>query len=284
MSFVVLLRKLPDHILINYPYSLIKSFFYKISDSQELKKSRRLIGTYQSSIEPKISVYIPTYNRKELLLERSIASILSQTYTNFELIIVSDGSDDGTDEAIHAIKDSRVKLYRLNRGLNYRYPNKAIYHWFAGPVEAANLALSKVTGDWVARNDDDDIWLPDHLRDLYCFAKNGDHEFVSSDYMVENGANSHIVSASMETQRIGGTQTWLYRSGLKGIKYNIDCWRKQYNRVNDTDLQDRFYKIGVRIGYLEKVTTIVKIRPGETNIGSKAYLESAQKYEKFYGE
>ena len=262
----------------------IHSDGHKISDKIELKKARKVIRFNKTNSDPKISVYIPTYNRKELLLERALPSILSQTYENFELIIVSDGSDDGTDEAVNSIKDSRVKLYSLNRRLNYRYPNKAIYHWFAGPVEAANLALSKITGDWVARNDDDDIWLPDHLMEIYSFAKNNNYEFVSSDYLIDSGTASTVISASKDTQRIGGTQTWLYRSELKGFKYNIDCWRKSINRVNDTDLQDRLYNSGVRIGYLEKVTTIIKARPGELHIGSKAYIDSAKNYEKFYGE
>ena len=85
-----------------------------------------------------------------------------------------------------------------------------------------------------------------------------------------------------QTPRIGGTQTWLYRSYLKFFKYNIDCWRKSYNRVNDTDLQDRMFKSGVRMGIVDKVVALVLPRPGEVSVGLEAYrLTEEQKNKHF---
>src|SRR5690606_29369756 len=151
-----------------------------------------------------------------------------------------------------------------------------------GPVVAANVALTKIRGQWIARNDDDDVWLPDHLEKLLRFARAHDYEFVSSSYVTIIDGEERVIDASKDDPPIGGTQTWLYRSYLKFMRYNINCWRKAWNRVNDTDLQERFVDAGVRCGYLEDVTTIITPRPGETQVGSKAYLGNPQKYETFF--
>jgi glycosyltransferase involved in cell wall biosynthesis len=275
---------IPDQALINILFSSTKSCFYKVHDKFNLLKGRRQKGDWATNKNPLISVYIPTYNRADLLLSRALPSVLGQTYKNFELIIVSDGSTDDTRSRVEAINDPRIKFYELSRQA-YRYPNKAIYHWFAGPVIAANHALDRCKGSWIARIDDDDIWMPDHLQTLLDYAIIKNYEFVSSDYKIifNNGAEK-IVSEANSYPPIGGTQTWLYRNYLTNIKYNIDCWRKSFNRVNDTDLQDRFFKAGVKIGYLAKVTTLIEPRPGEDVVGSQAYLKNSSLYENFYGE
>ena len=81
-----------------------------------------------------------------------------------------------------------------------------------------------------------------------------------------------------EKPPIGGVQTWLYRSYLKFFKANINCWRKSWNRVNDLDLQNRFYLAGVKMDYLNLSTCIIKPRPGETEIGIKAYKSKPDEY------
>ena len=162
---------------------------------------------------------------------------------------------------------------------------KSIYHWYAGPVLAANLALEKLKGDWIARNDDDDVWTTDHLEKLLNLAIKGNYDLVSSHYKVTDDQGTRVLTAfdnPKDYTKIGGTNTWLYKSYLKCIKYNIHCWRKNYFRVNDTDLSQRFYFSGIKTGYLEEVTTVMYPRPGEGLIGSKAYLMDEKAYEKFY--
>ncbi len=225
--------------------------------------------------DPLISVYVPTYNRAGLLMERCVKTVLAQTYANFELIIVGDHCTDRTEALVREVDDSRVRFFNIpKRG--YRYPPTAENHWLAGPVVAANQALSMIRGKWIARIDDDDMWTADHLETLLRFAQAGDYEFVSASYLAERHGNQVIVDVKDSSPRIGGTQTWLYRSYLNFMKYNIDCWRKSWNRVNDTDLQDRMYKAGVRMGYLEKVVAMVLPRPGESTIGLEAYRGRAQ--------
>jgi glycosyltransferase involved in cell wall biosynthesis len=273
------LRKLPDNIIVNYIYSMIKNRYYSISDYIKYKKSKKNMILKKN---PLISIYIPTYNRSQLLMERAIKSVLNQTYTNFELLIIDDGSTDDTEIKVMSIEDKRIKYYKINRTEKYRYPNKAIYHWFSGPVVAANFALKKLQGDWIARIDDDDEWTAEHLDLMITFALSGDFEFVSSVYMTISNDGEQKLTSADPANNIGGTQTWLYRSYLKCIEYNLDCWRKNYNRVNDTDLQNRFFNLGLKIGFLNKVTCIIRPRPGENYTGSKAYIKNSRLIETSY--
>jgi glycosyltransferase involved in cell wall biosynthesis len=261
--------------------SFFRKSTYAIIEPILLKYYRKFNKIDYENSNPLISVYVPTYNRGSILVERAVKSILSQTYKNFELIIIGDCCTDNTTELVESIKDSRIRYYNIpTRG--YRYPPSAINHWFNGSTVASNVALTMIQGDWIARNDDDDIWTEDHLEKLVNFAIKNNLEFVSSNYKTICEGVEKIIDSSKNDIPIGGTQTWLYRSYLKFIKYNPDCWRKKWNRVNDTDLQERIFKAGARIGYLNEVTTIIYPRPGEIHIGSKAYLSKKDEYEKFY--
>ena len=83
-----------------------------------------------------------------------------------------------------------------------------------------------------------------HLEDLLNFALSKKAEFVSSSYKtIVDGTET--LKTFHKIPPIGGVQTWLYRSYLKFFKANINCWRKNINRVNDLDLQDRMFKAGV---------------------------------------
>ncbi len=95
----------------------------------------------------KISVIIPTYNRKHTL-SRSIGSVLSQTTKPLEIIVVDDGSTDGTRDWISA-----------------EYPTvKYIYQNNSGVSSARNNAIRNTRGEWIAFLDSDDEWLPNKLE------------------------------------------------------------------------------------------------------------------------
>lgn len=254
---------------------------YNVTEPLLLRWVRAVNAYDYTRTDPLVSCYVPTYNRGEVLIERAVNSILAQTYRNIEVLVIGDCCTDNTAELMNKVTDSRVRFFNIpTRG--WRYPPTAENHWLAGPVVAANTALPMLRGEWIARNDDDDVWQPDHLEKLLNFAVAHDYEFVSSHYLTIINGEERIIDASKDNPPIGGTQTWLYRSYLKFFRYNINCWRKAWNRVNDTDLQERLVDAGVRCGYLEDVTTLITPRPGETQIGSKAYLGNAQQYEKFF--
>ena len=163
-----------------------------------------------------------------------------------------------------------------------RYPESPENHWFAGPVVAANEALLRTKGKWIARIDDDDIWTEDHLKILLEHAIEGNYEFISAAYEAERQGVRYIVDVKDEVPPIGGTQTWLYRAYLKAFRYNINCWRKTWNRVNDADFGNRIFKSGVRMGFVPKVLSHVLPRPGGSQIGSKVYLNNPKEAGEHY--
>lgn len=264
-----------------------KALYYRITEPLLLSLCRKVYSSrYRRRANPLISVYIPTYNRVDLLLERSVPSVLNQTYKNFELLIVGDHCTDDTEKRVSAIKDKRIRFYNLPFR-TYRYPPTIENHWLAGPVVAANKALILVKGDWIARIDDDDIWTTDHLQKLFKYAQYGDFEFVSAKNAERRFGKNAVIDGIPATSqyflqthgddsgpKIGATSTWLYRSYLKFMKYNIHCWRKKWNRVNDIDLVTRMYQAGVRMGFVESVLVKVLPRPGEKTVGLEAYMSS----------
>ncbi len=97
----------------------------------------------------KVSIIIPTYNRAHLI-ERSIRSILNQTYEDFELLIVDDGSTDNTKEVVEGIVDARI-----------RYISCATN---GGAAKARNVGIAEAKYDYIAFQDSDDEWHPDKLE------------------------------------------------------------------------------------------------------------------------
>ncbi|MDO7135396.1 glycosyltransferase family 2 protein [Algibacter lectus] len=100
-----------------------------------------------------ISIIIPIYNRQHII-EETLNSIKAQTYTNWECIIVDDGSTDNTVEVVKKIieGDSRFKLFE-------RPPN-----FKKGPSSSRNFAITKMTGDYIQFFDSDDVMHPNHLQ------------------------------------------------------------------------------------------------------------------------
>ncbi len=249
--------------MLNKIISTANAFRYALTEPLKLKLARR---KWKYKYNPLISVYIPTYNRAELLLERGLDSVLKQTYRNFEIHIINDGG-----------------IYNI---WLYNHPKVWVHHlpdrkhlkdkkdeWLLGPTRAANYALNQCKGDWIARNDDDDIWTPNHLEKLLRFAQRCDFEFVSAsqEWQYPDRTERKTWQDDMGImERIGGIQTTLYRAYLKCFKFNKHCWRKNWNRNNDIDLPLRMYQAGVRMGFLDEIVTRVLPRPNETEIGLKA--------------
>ena len=120
-------------------------------------------------MSPLVSVVIPTHNRAELLSE-AIASVLAQTYGEVEILIIDDGSQDGTRGAVEGFSDSRI-----------RYFHNSVPR---GPAQARNVGLRNATGDFLAFLDDDDLWASDKLeQQLRAMSQRPAILFVSTDKM-----------------------------------------------------------------------------------------------------
>lgn len=98
-----------------------------------------------------ISVIIPLYN-KEPIIERSLQSVLTQDYDDFEVIVVNDGSTDKSAEIVKSINDSRINLIEQENG---------------GPSKARNTGIKHAKGDWILFLDADDELLSGALKTFY---------------------------------------------------------------------------------------------------------------------
>src|SRR2546425_114142 len=126
-----------------------------------------------NSERPLISITMATHNRADLLLHRSIPSVLRQTYGNWELLIRGDGAGRDTEFVIKSFNDPRIKYERLPRRL-YSSPQE---QWAVGGGHALNDALDKAQGDYIAHLDDDDELLPTHLETLMTVLRTGGFYF-----------------------------------------------------------------------------------------------------------
>ncbi len=144
-----------------------------------------------------VSIVMPSYNTASYIKE-SIQSILNQTYTNWELIIVDDCSTDNTDEVLAAITDSRIRYFKNEKN--------------SGAAVSRNKALREARGQWIAYLDSDDIWMPEKLEKQIWFMQKNGYSFSYTNY---------------EEININGERTGVIVTGPKKITktgmYNY-CW------------------------------------------------------------
>ena len=237
-----------------------------------------------------VFVYIPTYNRGEVLVERALKSVLLQSHKKMKVLVVGDGCTDNTEELVSQINDSRVTFVNLYPRVKRNYPDEPFFHWLNGPIVPSNYALSVVEGDYIARIDDDDIWHPDHIEKLLKYAIDGNYEFVSSHKSAVTDDGEVIVDKAYPVKheyytqnnsdnqadlgpRIGGSSNIFYKSYLSFIKFNPHAWKKKWNKNNDIDFILRIHMAGVKIGFLDEITVETLPRPGKTLLGSKVIEE-----------
>lgn len=127
-------------------------------------------------MSPKVSIIVPTYNRAKVL-PRAIESVLAQSYTDFELIVVDDGSTDATPQVLSAFDDQRLRIIRqANAGLS----------------AARNRGVSESVGEYLAFLDDDDEFTPLKLEHQVAYLEQhpeaglvaGGHECIDDDGQV----------------------------------------------------------------------------------------------------
>ncbi len=116
-----------------------------------------------------VSIVTPSYNCGKFISE-TIQSVMSQSYTNWEMIIVDDCSTDNTEEIANKFcsVDKRIKFYRLNKN--------------SGAAVARNTALRMASGRWIAFLDSDDLWLPEKLEKQIRFMEENGYSFSYHSY------------------------------------------------------------------------------------------------------
>lgn len=114
-----------------------------------------------------VSIIMPSWNTADFIRE-SIDSILAQTYTNWELLIVDDCSTDNTDEVVASYKDERIKYFKNEKN--------------SGAALTRNKALREAQGEWIAFLDSDDLWTVDKLEKQIKFMNDRGYKLSFTEY------------------------------------------------------------------------------------------------------
>lgn len=171
---------------------------------------------------PKISIIVPVYN-VEKYLSRCIDSILAQTFTDFELLLIDDGSKDKSGEICdeYVKKDDRVRAFHKENG---------------GASAARNVGLDKATGEYISFIDSDDWIGPDYYKDYFgnedfkydiifqnyiCHNQDGTMELKElKDCSIKNGSVDEVVFYLLKEFKFGWTWIKLFKHSIIS-KYNI---------------------------------------------------------------
>jgi glycosyltransferase involved in cell wall biosynthesis len=232
----------------------------RLKDLIESREERRLLAearagrdvcwTDEGEAEPLVTVRIATYNRADLLVERSLASALRQTYDRLEILVVGDHTDAATDKAMAAVKDPRVRYVNLpDRG---RYPQDPALRWMVAGSAPMNAGLTLATGSWIAPCDDDDEFTDDHVEVLLHEARRRRLEMVygAADMEQADGTWQRVGEWPLRAGGISHGAT-LYSLGLRFLRYSQTCFKTP--EPFDWNLWRRMDRLGVRTGYLDRV-------------------------------
>ncbi len=138
-----------------------------------------------------VSIIMPSYNTAQYI-KNTIQSVLNQTYTNWELIIVDDCSNDNTNEVLNTITDQRIMIFKNEKN--------------SGAAVSRNKALREAKGRWIAFLDSDDLWMPEKLEKQISFMKKNGYSFSYTNYEeidVEGNKTGVIVTGPKKITKTG---------------------------------------------------------------------------------
>lgn len=222
----------------------------------------------------KISVIIPTYNRSQKL-EKSIRSVLEQTYTDLEIIVVDDGSEDNTQEVVRSIQDRRIQYLKLDHN--------------QGAAAARNEGVRRSNYSLIAFQDSDDVWRPEKLeRQMAYWIEHPYYAMVYCPYSMHYDRGEEVqedFSPNIEETKAGmegdifvqllirnsiGTPTMLMR---KECFWEAGGFNPALKSLEDWDFAIRFSE-RYAIGYLDKILVDVYSSEGGISSGVGAYYDS----------
>jgi teichuronic acid biosynthesis glycosyltransferase TuaG len=187
---------------------------------------------------PSVSVVMPAY-KAEHQISASINSVLAQSFTNWELIIVDDCSPDATVEVVKAWteRDPRIRLVRMSQNL--------------GPAKARNMGIAQAKGRFIAFLDSDDLWLPEKLKVQIKAMEAQAAPFSCTSYRVFKGGHPDrtvsvpkwITLKRMLQGSVIGCLTVVYDSQALGKKYfpdldaliNGSIWESRFSHILHED-------------------------------------------------
>ncbi len=216
---------------------------------------------------PKVTVLMSVYNGEKYLNE-AVTSILEQTFTDFEFLIVDDASTDSTPEILQKYKDPRINTIRNPENL--------------GLTKSLNIGLKRAKGEYIARMDADDVSLDHRLETQVAFMDAHPEISICGSWMVTIGNHTGSVFSSplLNDEIITG---FLFDNTIfhptvvirKNIVLNLnEFYDEQFKQAQDMEYWVRLSNSGVKFANIGEV--LLKYRIHETNIG-KTHIENQEK-------
>ena len=205
-----------------------------------------------------VSIPIATYDRWQILKERTLPSLLAQDYSNLEIVIVADGSpEEDFLAAQREITAPNVRLYRLKK--RSRYPSGPLERWMVAGSPPRNLAAKKSAGSWIYWISDDDVLFPNAVSTLVAAARKSGAESVHGAYIAGTAdPQPSFPSAGVEELGVAftGPKAWLVKSFVGKMRWNKWSWLKPDFRPVDYDLLERMLLGGVTRASIDVVVSI----------------------------
>jgi glycosyltransferase involved in cell wall biosynthesis len=205
---------------------------------------------------PRVSVLMPVYNGGPFLRE-AVDSVLAQTFPDFELIVIDDGSTDGSPEVVESYAEARIVLVReTHRGL----------------VATLNRGLELTRGEYVARMDSDDVAEPRHLERLVALLdSDGEVVLASSGSTQLGGTDGEILPPREQDLRNRFLLRNSFAHGAIMLRRSALAlagrYRTDYPHNEDYDLWRRLSAVG-RIAAVSEPLYAVRVHPGRVSVVS----------------
>lgn len=208
-----------------------------------------------------ISVIIPVYNRDKLI-SRAIESVLNQTFEDWEVIVVDDGSTDNTVKQVNKLaeSDSRIRLVQNKSNLGF--------------LQARNVGIAEAKSDWILLLDSDDSYLPDAFESIVKGIKTYGDQYQSIQFLIKTNSN-RLPFLGYKTDGDWETYTPKYeevvlKQDLVGDMHRVNQKKMMldypYPKSNP-GLENLYYadlaKTGYKTIYINKPVVLVDIEGGE---------------------
>lgn len=192
--------------------------------------------------KPAVTVIIPTYNWASVL-RYSVASVLAQTVTNLELLVIGDGCTDESEDVVRSVKDERVSWFNLRRN-------------FGSQVGPNNVGLAIGRSELVAYCGHDDLWLPDHLERLL---ETGSGFVHATQMRVDPGLTPYLFPTEPWTYSPGA---WLPPTSMlhpREVAIRVGGWRRPRRGQWEDPEANLWKRLAGELGppaYVRRVTSV----------------------------
>ncbi|MDR2270649.1 MAG: glycosyltransferase family 2 protein [Sphingobacterium sp.] len=197
------------------------------------------------------SIVIPLYN-KEISITKTLKSVINQTFQNFEIVLVNDGSTDNSLRVVKAIDDSRIRVIDKPNG---------------GVSSARNRGVKEAKNEWVTFLDADDLWKPNHLETIYNMIMKFPQEsvfctsFIRSNQTLPTQQNNTIsiienyFEEAIKYHFFWTSVTCIHNKVFKDVGYFLE----NFSRGEDLELWERIGRQGFKFIKSNLVTAVYNV-------------------------